>query len=267
MITPLMHILSCLDEKREVGAPVDVLYLSRSDRELVIQEAERLGSLFNDENKVWITDSPCGRKMVSEIQVVAGKSVTLNPYTALLLTRVWQCFPMYTKEINAVPADAAEDDLSADAVVLRLEGNPRYVYIYVYNVMEMPALSYDDKIKKLRDVLLTLKSRSVVKDSELRNDRLLQRLELHSMQNYWAGMLMSDYITYYGTIPPAFEEETIEVLRKELSDLGFYGFVNPLQMYEEFTHSRVARKVNVTVEEFVIEFLTKVVLSGGANVE
>ena len=166
-----------------------------------------------------------------------------------------------------MPADAAEDDLSADAVVLRLEGNPRYVYIYVYNVMEMPALSYDDKIKKLRDVLLTLKSRSVVKDSELRNDRLLQRLELHSMQNYWAGMLMSDYITYYGTIPPAFEEETIEVLRKELSDLGFYGFVNPLQMYEEFTHSRVARKVNVTVEEFVIEFLTKVVLSGGANVE
>lgn len=267
MITPLMHILSCLDEKYEVGSPVDTLYLSKSDRELIIKEACRLGSLFDDENKVWITNSNTGLPMVAEVQALAGSSKSISPYTALLLTRALSCFSTYTQEMDAVSAAVADDDLSTDAVVLRLEGNPRYIYVYVYNIMELPSLGYDAKIMRLKELLVTIQSHSVIKDTEPRDSRLRQRMELHSKLSYWKGVLMSDYVKYYGALPPKFSEGTIDCIRAELNDMGFYGFVNPLQMYQEFNSSRVSRKVDVNIDEDVVKFLTKVVLSGGATVE
>ena len=267
MITPLMHILSCLDEKYEVEAPADILYLSRYDRELIIQEAKRLGSFFSDENKIWISESPTGKKMVSDIQVIVGKSQSLNPYTALLLTRVWKCFATYLREVDIVSPDTSNDDLSTDAVVLRLEGNPRYVYVYIYNTMETPSLSYDAKIAKLHELLMTIRSHSVVRDLTSRDAKLLSRMELHSMLSFWKEMLISDYIEMYGEEPPPFTEETIETIRSEMTNLGFYGFVNPLEMYQQFNSSRVARKVEINIDEEVVDFLVKVVRSGGVSVE
>ena len=49
MITPLMHILSCLDEEYKAGAPIGMLHLNRSDWDLIVTEAKRLGSIFSDE--------------------------------------------------------------------------------------------------------------------------------------------------------------------------------------------------------------------------
>ncbi len=267
MITPVMHVLSCLNAKYEIEPPVDTLYLNKQDRELIIREAKRLATYFEDENKIWISESQTGLRMVSEVQVIAGKSQSLNPYTALLLTRIWKCYPMYLKEVDTVVADSSNDDLSTDAVVLRLEGNPRYIYVYVYNTMEASALSYEVKIGRLLELLLTIKSHSVIKDTTPRDTRLMGRMELHSMFSYWKGMLMSDYIDMYGEAPPEFTEDTIEVIRRELSDLGFYGFVNPLEMYQQFNSSRVSRKVEINIDDEVIAFLTKVVLSGGATIE
>lgn len=267
MITPVMHILSCLNESYSMDSPVDALYLGRTDWELIVSEAHRLGSFFNDENKIWITESPMGPRMVSEVQAVAGKSKSLNPYTALLLTRVWKCYEVYRKEIDTSNTGIFDDDLSTDAVVLRLEGNPRYIFVYVYNIMETPSLSYDAKIAKLKELLITIKNHSVIRDNEPRDAKLRRRLELHSMFSYWKAMLMSDYVHFYGTAPPSFTEETIDAIRSDMNDLGFYGFVNPLQMYQEFNNSRVARKVDVMIDDDVTIFLTKIVLSGGAVVE
>lgn len=266
MITPLMHILSCLNEKFEISSPISMLYLSRNDWDLIVGEAKRLGANLNDEDKIWITDSPTGKKMVSDVQVVNGVPVNLSPFTALLLTRVWECFPIYVKELASLSTDVVEDDLSADAVVLRLEGNPRYVYNYVYNTMELPSLSYSAKIAKIQELLFTILRHSVVQTEAGVTEATQSRMELHSHLNYWRGMLLSDYVTYYGTVPPCFTESTVEVIRSELSDLGFYGFINPLQMYMDFNGSRVARKVEVEINDEVIEFLSKVVQSGGAEV-
>lgn len=265
MITPLMHILSCLNENFEIDAPVDILYLNRKDRDLIVHEAKRLGAFFDDENRIWINESPSGEKMVATTQIISGKAQTLNEYTSLLLTRVWKCFPVYLKEINATSVEVSEDDLSCDAIVLRLEGNSRYIYSYVYRVMEMPSLSYEMKIARLQELLMTIQSHTVVVDDSMKNTRLYARMELHSKLSYWQEMLITDYINYYNKVPPEFSADTISIIRKELSLLGFYGFVNPLEMYQRFNNSRVARKVDIEIEENVIAFLTKVVLSGGVN--
>lgn len=266
MITPMMHILSSMDEKYRVGHPVNILYLNRDDRDLVISEAKNIGARLNNENKVWITDSPTGERMVADTQVVVDESVSLNPYTALLLTRVLECFKVYSQEVDETDVEEVNDDLSTDAVVLRLEGTPRYIYVFVYNVMETPSLSYDAKIAKLSELLHTLQTHSVVLNSEETDPRMrktLNRMELHSKLSYWKRMLMQDYMRVYGTAPPGFTAETIEIIRRDLANMGFYGFVNPLQMYREFNTSRVSRKVSIDVEDFVMDFLTKVVRSGG----
>lgn len=267
MITPLMHILSCLDEKYQVGPPVDILYLGRTDRELIISEARRIGNIFDDADKIMFSMSDTGLEMVAQHQEIAGSLKAISPYTSLLLTRLRECLPTYKRELDTVAPDVAEDDLSTDAVVLRLEGNARYVYVYVYKIMEtQAALTYDAKIAKIRELLLTIKSHSIVENNDLKDGHLKRRLELHSMFNYWKSMLMSDYIRYYGTEPPVFDEVVLKTMKAELNDLGFYGFVNPLVMYQEFNNSRVARKVEVNIDDSVVDYLTKVVLSGGGAV-
>lgn len=268
MITPLMHILSCLNEDYVIEEPVDIFYLNKVNRDFIIDEARRLGSYFSDDNKLWITDSITGRRMVSDVQVISGFSRELNPYTALLLTRVWKCFEKYQYEVNVSSTDTnVTEDLSTDAIVLRLEGNPKYIYVHVYNIMETPSLSYDTKIARLADLLTIIRGHSVIKDTQVGNARLLKRIELQSNLNYWKGMLFSDYIEMYGITPPNFSEDTISTICDELTDLGFYGFVNPLEMYQQFSSACVSRKIEVSISEEVIDFLTKIVLSGGATVE
>lgn len=274
MITPLMHILSCYDEHFRISSPVNILYLNKKDRELVISESKRLCALINDGDSFYISTSDTGKPMVCEVQNIAGSAVTLNPYTALMLTRIHNCVPMYLQEVDTVSVEVAEDDLSTDAVILRLEGNPKYIYYYVYNIMEMPSLTYQSKILKLKELLLTIISHPVIQDVGGTNDVdsnpqrkiLLNRLQLHSNFNYWKSMMLEDYIKYYGTIPPEFDESVLKLVKKELWDAGFYGFVNPLEIYLNFNSSRVTRKLDVDIEDWVLEFLTKCVLSGGEAV-
>lgn len=267
MITPLMHILSCLNSQYAIGAPVDILYLNKQDRNLIISEACRLGSILTEGEDIWVAPSPTGIDMVCQTQVINNEAKTLNPYTALLLTRVKNCFPKYYQEVDSTKVESSDEDLSTDAVVLRLEGSPRYIYMYVYNVMEMPSLSYDARIEKLRELLLTIQSHVAVVEDVEASATLTSRLELQSKLSYWKGMLLADYITYFGSLPEEFSDGTIATVRKELQDLGFYGFVNPLKMYQDFSGSRVSRKVQVNIEDWVVAYLTKVVLSGGATLE
>lgn len=272
MITPLMHILSCFNEDYAIENPVDVLYLNRKDWELIVTEAKRLCSLVTDEDALFSIDSPTGYTMISPTQSIAGTATNLCPYTALLLTRLKSCVPVYLREVNTVSIEEAEDDLSTDAVVLRLEGNPRYIYYYVYSVMEMSSMSYDAKISKLKELLNTVRSHVLTQtaifggeDANPQQKKLLQRLEMQSKFNYWKGMLLQDYIMYYGSVPPEFTRDTMKTIKRELWDLGFYGFVNSFQMFLSFTGSRVTRKRDVDIDEWVITFLTKIVLSGGAT--
>lgn len=274
MITPLMHILSCLNESYEVEKPVDILYLNRVDRELIVGEARRLGKQLLNGEQFLVMPSDTGLEMVGTVQSIAGEARTISPFTALLLTKARQCFPVYLRELDSVSTEVIEDDLSTDAVVLRLEGNPKYVYYYVYNVMQTPSLSYDGRIGRLKELLYTIQSHVVIRNESVtdggmttQKKYLMSRLELQSHFQYWRGMLLSEYIRYYGVVPPEITEETLEVIKKELWDLGFYGFVNPLKMYLDFNNSRVSRKIEVTIEDWVIDFLTKIVLSGGATLE
>ena len=152
MITPLMHILSCINEKYEMDAPLNILYLGNHDRDLIIKEAKRLSSIFSNENKIYMGESDIGVECVMESQEVAGEIISLSKYTALLLNRIAQCCKVYVNNLDVNTPTVREEDLSEDAVVLRLEVNPFFIYPYVFNVMETPSLTYNAKIAKLQEL-------------------------------------------------------------------------------------------------------------------
>lgn len=256
-----MHILSCLDEHYKVGSPVGTLDLSTLDRATLLRESKRLIGILQNPDRIWVTTSDTGKEMVSTSQVVCNKAVQITPFTALLLTRLNSCAESYLRGINSDVAVEVEEDLSTDAVILRLEGNPQSVYVYVYKVMTTPSLSYDAKMEKLVSVLNTIKTHSVVETTPVNHEEI-SRFELQSTVRYWKSMLLGDYIEYFGTTPPEFNIKTIS---EELEQLGFYGFVNPLEMNNQFAGSRVHRKIDVNIADWVVDFLTTAIKSGGVT--
>lgn len=265
MITPLMLILSSLSKDYETDKPVNVLYLSKSDRDLILSEAHRLCDLVLNPDVVATMEGH-----VFPTQYCGDRSISLNPYTVAFLERVQACAHVYLDNLksSARQSTSDDDDLSTQATILRLEGNPDYIYYYVYKMMEAPSLTYDAKIGKLAELLTMLNAHGGEKLGKAAvDDELPRRLELHSNLGYWKSMLVGDVMRRTNAVPDeVFTEATIEVIREQISSLGLYGFVNPLKMYQDFSSSRIERKSNVNVPDRVLLFLGKVVQSGGGRV-
>lgn len=267
MITPLMLILSCLNEKYEMDKPANILYLSKSDRDVILSEARHLCDLVLNPDVIATMDGH-----VFPTQFSGDNSITLNQYTVAFLERVQACARVYQESLrsgNKVEAEAGDDDLSTQTTVLTLEGNPDYIYYHVYKMMESQALSYDVKIARLAELLALLNAHGGEKlGRAVESSEFPRRLELHSNIGYWKGMLMGDVMKRTHALPTEdFTEETIEIIRRQIRDLGLYGFVNPLQMYRDFSTSRIERKTNVNIPDRVLVFLGKVVQSGGGRLQ
>ena len=218
MITPLMLILSCLDENYEMDKPVNILYLSKSDRDIILSEASRLCDLVLDPMVIATMDGH-----VFPTQISGDTSITLNPYTVAFLERVQACAKVYQEQLRVKSkssTDESDDDLSAQTTVLRLEGRHDYIYFHVYRVMESPSLSYDTKIAKLAELLAMLNAHGGEKLGRVAEDtELPRRLELHSNIGYWKSMLMGDVMRRTHAMPEEdFNEGTIEVIRNQIAE-------------------------------------------------
>lgn len=264
MITPLMHILSSLNDKYETDEPVNILYLNKSDRDLILSEAERLCDRILDDNMVATMGGH-----VFNTQYYGGQAITLNPYTIGLLERMIQCAKVYkSRGASASETVEADSDLSAQSTVLLIERNPDHIYYYVYTVMSAPNMTYEAKIQKLSELLIVLNTHSGSDiGPKIDNSAFMARIELQSSLTYWKSMLMCDVMRASGALPEEpFTESTIDTIREQLRFLGFYGFVNPLKMYQDFSGSRVERKSDVNIPSEILVFLAKVIQSGGGRV-
>ena len=265
MITPLMLLLSCINEEYHYDHLVDISYLNKADRNLIMREAIRLGKRACDEDLILMTEDNFGNKVVDTVQVVDDSVISITPYTAALLTRIQKC---YTHALSVLSKTQLEDGDSVsedvNTVVLRLEGNSNYIYTYVLDVMDSKSLSYSVKMQKLTDVYTAISKTDAVET--VADSFLLQRLHLQSTEEFWERLLLLDVITRGDVAMHSVDSSTLETVKAELKNLGFYGFVNPEAMYLEFTGSRISNKTVYSVETYVIDFLRKVLLSGGCSV-
>lgn len=268
MVQPLMLLLSSITKDFTYDHPVDIMYMNRSDRTTVLHEADRLGRLACNDDLILMGEDIYGNPIVDDGQISGGtKIVQISPATQMLLTRIREAYGVFRKySASSGDADSESTDLGADSVILRLEGNPRFVYVYVYSIMESKGLEYTTKIRKIAEVYNAIVGHSQLTIGGEDTQFLLNRFELHSTSQFWCSMLTADLMAHGGGIVSPVTEKDLEVAKKELRDLGFYGFVNPYKMYTEFVSSRVNRKLDVNVQPEVIEFLRKVVKSGGISV-
>lgn len=268
MVEPLMLLLSSINKDYGYDHPVDIMYMSRSDRTTVMREADRLGRLACNSDVIFMGEDTFGNPIVDDGQVVGGsRMIKISPATQMLLMRIQEAYKVFRK-YNAHSGDVETEssDLGADSVILRLEGNPKFVYIYVYSVMESKGLGYATKIGKIAEVYNAIVGHTQLSIGEENIQFLLNRFELQSTEQFWCNMLTSDLMSHNGGLAEPITAADLEVSKKELKDLGFYGFVNPYKMYMDFSNSRVNRKLDVNVRPEVIEFLRKVVRSGGVDV-
>lgn len=269
MVEPLMLLLSSITKDYTYDHPVDIMYLSRSDRTTILREADRLGRLVSDSNRIMMGEDIFGDAIVDDGQILGGtKLIKISPATQMLLTRLQACYKVFAKwNANAATEEETSSDLGMDTVILRLEGNPKFVYIYVYSVMESKGIEYSAKIAKIAEVYNAIVGHSQVSLGEEKIQFLLNRFELQSSWQFWSRMLTADAMAHSGgSITAPITQEDLEVMKTELRDLGFYGFVNPYKMYTEFAGARVNRKLDVNVGPEVVDFLRKVVRSGGVEV-
>lgn len=266
MIQPLMLLLSSINKDFGYDHPVDVMYLNRSDRSVIVSEAERLGRMVTDDSCILLTEDAFGKAVVDTAQVINDRMIEISQPTAMLLTRLREAYTVFKKASTNTVVEEDADDLGTDAVILRLEGNPRFVYIYVYSVMESKGLDYLSKIGKIAEVYNAILGHSQVEVNTEKQQFLLQRLELQSTEQFWIRLFTTDMMRHFGSIIEPLTPNVLTTVKSELRNLGFYGFVNPYYMYTEFLGARVNRKTDVNVSPEVVTYLRKVVRSGGVEV-
>lgn len=265
MVEPLMLLLSCLNKDYMYDHPVDIMYLSRDDRTYCLREADRLGRLSLS---LLMGEDMFGHEVVDDAQLLGSSSmIEISPATRALLTRLRECYKVFVKyNANAAHEEEASSDLGMDTVILRLEANPKFVYIYVYSVMENKRIDYSAKISILAELYNVIVGHSQLTVGDEKTQFLLQRFELQSSWQFWSRMLTGDIMSHTGAVCAPVTKEDLATVKRELRDLGFYGFVNPLKMYMEFVGARINRKLDINISTDVIDFLRKVVRSGGVDV-
>lgn len=265
MMTPLMLLLSSINSSLEYDHPVDTMYLSRNDRNLLLREAARLGKLVYDDSQILMTTDLFGNDVCDTAQIVNNAVVEVSPATAVILTRLRKCVDIFKNNMQAVEDDGSYD-IDTDTVILKLEGNPRYVYAYVYMTMENNSLDYRSRIMRLAELynaLVGFNPQGTIGDKQ---SFLVSRFKDQGDLSFWQRLIYHDWMQRDLTVPAPVSIETLRVAKRELRDMGFYGFVNPWIMYTQFAGARVNRKVELNVGEEVTQFLRKVVLSGGVQV-
>jgi len=262
MITPLMLILSCINDQYNYDTPVDISFLNREDRVTINSEANRLGILASDSLHILTTTGINGEEIADSVQMVNEAVIDIHPGTAMMLTRIKESFSVWKKSKLLLHDHETDKDLSIDNVIMHLEGNPWYIYSYVYQTMENRSSDYDAKMAKILELYTTIISNNVIRTQDGMDSEMIRRLTLQSTQQFWSGLIEVDLMRHMGMVCEI-TPNLLSQIKQELSSLGFYGFVNPLKMYLDFSGSRVWRKTDINIAPEVLEFLTKVVRSGG----
>lgn len=268
MTTPLMLLLSSITPSLGYDHPVDTMYMNRNDRALLMREAIRLGKMAMDDTQILLDKDAFDDEVCDTSQIINSEVIDVSPATAIILTRLRECYKVFCRvsQMNE-EEEKSVHDLDTDSVILHLEGNPRYIYTYVYNTMENRGLDYDTRVLRLAELYNTLVGVTSDTAFDAKQSFLVNRFQMMGELSFWQRLVYHDYMHQRLAAPKPLTLNDLERVKQELKGMGFYGFVNPWVMYSEFANSRVNRKVELNISSDVIEFLRKVVLSGGVSVQ
>ena len=263
MFHPTMLLLSTINIDEFVCKDtVDYTHLQRSKEEILRRELDTLCQrLLSDEFLFADID---GREVAMETQFSGVHQISISRETALVLTRLREAAKLMQNRFEGT----SYDDLNDDVAISRLEAIPNSVYSTVYNILSRESAAARNaktgirKLNELRKKILLYRNKESV---EISSD-FVQKIEDISTVGFWRTLLYHDYLLVYRETPNRITTATMTRIKEDLELLDIYGFVPPSKMMEAYNSTSINRKVSVTIEDFVVDFLTEVVRSGGIEI-
>lgn len=280
MIHPIMMLLGQINVQTfDYSDNIDLSFLPQEYERVIRQKTMELCNKLLDKQDISSSKIPNSLTLLntidddidilfdmtgvaSTLQAVNRKQYEISQETALILTRLRAASLAYIKKLS----DAETfDDISSDIVLTKLEAMPQSVYSLVYDILSNETASLRNakvgltKLNELRNRILLYQDKEAV----FSNEQVKQKLSTISTLGFWRTLIYHDYMNIYNKPPNEITVSTLQRIHDELNILGIPGFVPPNIVFESYANTMVQRKVNVMIQQSVIEFLTKVVKSGG----
>lgn len=263
MFHPTMLMLCTLNiDTFKCQDEVDYTYLQQSKEQILTREIDNLcDRMLSDE---FLFSVQNGNEIAMTTQFIGTKQVKISTYTALILTRLREAAIFLKNNMSG----SNYDDISDDIMISRIEAIPNSIYSIVYNILSNESAaaraskSGIHKLNEIRKKILLYRK----KDSATISPTFLQKIKDISTVGFWRTLLYHDFLVYYNSEPTAVTEEVLQQIKQELESLEIYGFVPPQKVMDIYKSTSVSRKLSINVDDFVIEFLTEIVRSGGVEV-
>ena len=120
-------------------------------------------------------------------------------------------------------------------------------------------------IQKLAELLKKINLYNDKEDLDITGD-ILKKIDILSTMQFWRDLLSIEYMKCYAELPPVITLDTMNTIKQELKHFDIYGFVPPNKVYEAFHTVENYRKNTTHISEDVIDFLMKIVMSGGVRI-
>lgn len=262
MFHPTMLLLCSLNiDTFSCTDRIDYSFLTKDKEQIITKELGSLCSFLLSDN-ILLTNVN-GYEIPMLTQFSNYKQITISKYTALVLQRLREAASVF-KGLHT----QSYDDISDDLLITKIEAIPNSIYSIVYNILSKESPNSRNnkvgiqKLNELRKKILLYRDKEVPSN----DNKLLSKIYDLSSIGYWRTLLYHDYIKYYQDVPDAITPNTLEEIKCQLELLDIYGFVPPKQVVQAYASTEVNRKISVTIDDSVIDFLTKIVRSGGVEV-
>lgn len=258
-----MHILSCYGEGAVITEPAPLVMPTRERNSIVSQALKMLEGIKEYNLKGTPYESfypykPHSGSFYMSPQINTCGIYTLDHYSVFMIEMVGNVMDTYLSKVSAYTNQSATLDYGDDTLVMYLENHPNMIYKFVYDILRTSSLQ--DGITKLSDIAYKI-SKSSESDNVI---DIISRYQIYANKSFWEKILKLRYISNFCENPP---DVDFDLLRKELSMVGLYGFSNPYEDMKKYYDNSLCVKTKVTLPEFAIEFLHDTILSGGGSID
>lgn len=260
MFHPTTILFACYNMNTSAFEDINISFLSEKDRNVLNAEIDRLHSVLSEDN-IFYEDFN-GIKVASTTQYTLMGQVDISKETALILTKLAQACSFWKDNHNKL---SIKEDISSDMLLTKIDAFPTSIYRIVYNLLYGEKTTRKSKgLLKLNELLQKIMVYNNQAQADITGD-MLEKIEELSTMSFWRTLLSMEYMKCYSELPPNITINTMNTIKKELAYFDIHGFVPPNKVYDAFHTVMEYRKSTINISEDIVDFLSKIVRSGGIN--
>ena len=265
MLHPTTILFASYNIKTSKFENINISFLNERDINIINAEISKMAMILSEDNIFYENFDRIS--LASTTQYTLTGQITISRETAIVLTKLAEACSFWNKNNTAQLDEGKSDDLSSDMLLTKIDAFPSSIYRIVYNLLSEDKYTSSRQNKgllKLNEVLQKIIAYNNQGQSHITGEMLNKINNLSSM-HFWRLLLSKEYMKYYSELPPKITLDTMQTIKNELAHFNIHGFVPPDKVYQAFNSVTEYRKSTIHVSEEIIEFLFKIVKSGGIS--